>query len=158
MTMLTDWNDTLIGKLKALYQDGLSFSLIAMQLRISRNSAIGKVHRLQLPKRAESAKLSRTREIIRKPLEPRKRRVRAKRQVKSEPKAPKHMERLDPIIASRDHLCLDLRSGRIVRCRYPTWSLDAKHHERLYCGCPDASVSAGVAYCGFHTRLCEDIR
>jgi hypothetical protein len=44
---------------------------------------------------------------------------------------------------------------RNCSCRYPLWPANAAHHQRLYCGCPDASLSDDIPYCRHHTMLCE---
>jgi GcrA cell cycle regulator len=47
-TLNSDWPPDRIEKLKALFADGLSFSQIASELAITRNSAIAKANRLGL--------------------------------------------------------------------------------------------------------------
>lgn len=46
-----NWNDDKIAQLRKLWADGLSTRLIAVQLRTTKYSVIGKAHRLDLPAR-----------------------------------------------------------------------------------------------------------
>lgn len=50
----TPWSDADADKLAELWAEGLSGSEIAKLLGVTRNSVIGKVHRLGLPKRSEA--------------------------------------------------------------------------------------------------------
>jgi GcrA cell cycle regulator len=45
------WNDLTVGKLRSLWDDGLSSSAIGRALKLSKNAVIGKAHRLDLPAR-----------------------------------------------------------------------------------------------------------
>jgi len=49
--MSFEWNESRIETLKALWDEGLSTSEIGGRLGITKNSVVGKVHRLGLPKR-----------------------------------------------------------------------------------------------------------
>lgn len=46
-----DWNGARVARLRALWAEGLSMSAIGRALGISKNSVVGKVHRLHLPSR-----------------------------------------------------------------------------------------------------------
>ncbi|MBV1838851.1 GcrA family cell cycle regulator [Acetobacter estunensis] len=46
-----EWTDETIGRLKALWQEGLSTAEIGRQLGITKNAVVGKAHRLGLPPR-----------------------------------------------------------------------------------------------------------
>lgn len=50
-----DWSEDNIDRLKRLWASGQSGDQIAMRMGTTRNSVIGKVHRLKLPKRATVA-------------------------------------------------------------------------------------------------------
>ena len=45
------WTDLTIGKLRSLWDDGLSSAAIGRALKLSKNAVIGKAHRLDLPAR-----------------------------------------------------------------------------------------------------------
>lgn len=49
---MADWDATRIERLRELWEDGLSASAIGSVLGVSKNSIVGKVHRLELPNRA----------------------------------------------------------------------------------------------------------
>jgi GcrA cell cycle regulator len=53
MEMLSNWNEERVQQLETLYREGKSFSLIGAAIGVSRNAAIGKAHRMHLPKRIE---------------------------------------------------------------------------------------------------------
>jgi GcrA cell cycle regulator len=46
-----EWNETIIGELKALWAEGLSTAEIGRRLGISKNAVVGKAHRLDLSPR-----------------------------------------------------------------------------------------------------------
>ncbi len=46
-----EWTDEAIGKLRALWAEGLSTAEIGRRLNISKNAVVGKAHRLNLPPR-----------------------------------------------------------------------------------------------------------
>jgi GcrA cell cycle regulator len=46
-----EWTDEAIGKLRALWAEGLSTAEIGRRLNISKNAVVGKAHRLSLPPR-----------------------------------------------------------------------------------------------------------
>jgi len=46
-----EWNEELISRLRALWQEGLSTAEIGRQLEITKNAVVGKAHRLGLPPR-----------------------------------------------------------------------------------------------------------
>lgn len=49
--MASDWNDALIARLRALWDEGLSTAEIGRRLGFTKNAIVGKAHRLQLPAR-----------------------------------------------------------------------------------------------------------
>ncbi|AKR55725.1 GcrA cell cycle regulator [Devosia sp. H5989] len=57
-----DWTDDLVKVLKRMWRNGATASEIALQLGggISRSAVIGKVHRLNLPKRAKPVSVAKT--------------------------------------------------------------------------------------------------
>jgi len=136
-----DWNPERMQRLEVLYRDGLSFTLIGADIGVSRNAAIGKARRMGLPKREKIVQSKPNSRRRNPPLKP-KAFVEAKRPV---------------IIPDRDYSCgindLDDHS-----CRYPLWDLSTPHKQRLYCGVPGASISAGVPYCERHSPLCGSPR
>jgi GcrA cell cycle regulator len=46
-----EWNEETIGKLRALWAEGLSTAEIGRRMGVSKNAVVGKAHRLNLPSR-----------------------------------------------------------------------------------------------------------
>jgi GcrA cell cycle regulator len=128
-----------------LYRDGLSFALIAAEIGVSRNAAIGKAHRMCLPKRIELIKSNRRVKSSNPP--PKRRRDRTK--VVGPPPIPKPV-----VIPGHDYRCSILELSDVT-CRYPCWEVGTPAKDRLYCGCPGASLSGNVPYCERHALLCN---
>ena len=146
MEVLSSWNEERKNQLEQLYRKGLSFSLIARDIGVTRNAAIGKAHRMKLQKRIELTQCLPPRP--RNPNLPKRRRRRTGTVV---------MGRMPPpvvIDTNRDYRCT-INSLDNQTCRYPCWGLSDAHHERLYCGCPGANLAEGFPYCERHTLLCE---
>jgi GcrA cell cycle regulator len=63
------WNEERLGNLKRLWAEGLSITQIGLEIGVSRNAVVGKVHRMGLPKRQSP--------IVRsdKPIEPKRRKL-----------------------------------------------------------------------------------
>ena len=139
MLVSENWDMTRMVRLEELYRQGLSFSLIAADIGVSRNAAIGKAKRMELPKRGQPIE----RRPIHRRLAPQAPRKRAA--------AVRPFEVEIEAVPEGDFACTiyDLND---CTCRYPLWSAATGHHERLYCGVPDACVSKFVPYCRRHTR------
>jgi GcrA cell cycle regulator len=147
MEMLnSNWNEERMDRLETLYRDGLSFSLIAAEIGVTRNAAIGKAHRMHLPKRVEIIQCLPGRTAN--PNSPPRRRrstVRTAAMSKERPEI--------KIVPDHDYSCtiIELTDRS---CRYPLWHTSAAHAERRYCGIPGASISKRIPYCRRHSKLC----
>lgn len=150
-----NWTDDRVDLLKKLWGDGLSASQIATELGgISRNSVIGKVHRLGLAGRAKSPASSLPR--------PRKARpagtvmriarpsVRGNTALAALPvyepeleTAPENFENIIPI--GQRCTILELAEGR---CRWPIG--DPGGPDFFFCG---GKTHEGVPYCCYHSRV-----
>ena len=129
-----DWTDAAIARLKELWGEGFSASECGQRMGVSRNSVIGKIHRLGL-----SHKYRRPRERTRRMTKPR---IRENKRPLPPP-TPYQEPSPPPLppIGSVD--LLDLRAGM---CRYP-------HGDGPYrfCGAPQAF---GYPYCREHVEIC----
>jgi GcrA cell cycle regulator len=150
-----NWTDDRVDLLKKLWSDGLSASQIAGELGgISRNSVIGKVHRLGLSGRAKSPSSSVPRQ--RKP-RPHAHMIRISRasvrgntalaqmhafEIDAEPE-PALIENIIPI-AQRCSI-LELNDSK---CRWPVG--DPSSADFFFCG---GKTMEGLPYCGGHSRL-----
>jgi GcrA cell cycle regulator len=139
MAILSDWTEERTGRLERLHSEGLSFSLIAADIGVTRSAAIGKAHRMQLPRRSEIVQCKARGAPVR-------------HSPKAKVVAMKTAKRPE-IIPGHDYRCTicDLKDDS---CRYPLWETNTPHEAQFYCGVPDASLVAGVPYCRNHAALC----
>lgn len=144
MEMLSNWNQERVRQLETLYRDGLSFSLIAADIGVTRNAAIGKAHRMKLPKRVE---------IVQCKAYDRSKAVRSPRRGTFRSVAIK--TKSSEIVPNYDYNCT-IYELRDTSCRWPLWGASTPHAHRLYCGVPDASVSKDVPYCRRHRLMCDE--
>ncbi len=139
-------------RLIQLYERGLSFSKIAKDIGVTRNAAIGKVHRMKLQPR-EIAAITRSPALYTEP-KPKQRRSRMRIVVVNDLSEPEPEP--DPGV---DYRCTILGLTDTT-CRFPLWAFDELPFvsEKLYCGAPGAELSAGRPYCKKHTQLCMHAR
>jgi len=131
----TPWSDDKIAGLTKLYAEGYSCREIGETLGLSRNSVVGKVHRLKLPPPGKLKPIIRMgREIA-----PNRATIRAK-QIGEQYKL-----RCVEIVPLNKTL-IELEPGD---CRYPT-SDDSPF---LFCGHPKMD---GASYCVPHFHLCHE--
>jgi GcrA cell cycle regulator len=149
------WTDERIEKLKLLWQGGLSTREIAEQLGgVTRNGVIGKAHRLQLPRRAQS------RSSAPKAQQARAARVQTKALTRSHTlticrspqlrRSPKESAEIKtpPLAPTGDlsapaSLNLSLMALGDKQCHWPTT-------EVLFCGHPTSGARS--PYCEYHQR------
>lgn len=157
--MQKTWTDDRIEKLKELWKTGKSAGVIALDLRVSRNAVIGKVHRLGLPLRITNQNLCR---------QPRSRRiVRRREELASSPhfmtsvrsgvilQGPPKIPDASPDITPTAY---DLeRAGKLIslldledhHCRFPIAWPDRLGHG--FCG---ENKVAGQSFCEHHAQRC----
>jgi GcrA cell cycle regulator len=150
-----NWTDDRVELLKKLWSDGLSASQIAAELGgISRNSVIGKVHRLGLSGRAKNPSASVPRQ--RKPrshgtlmriARPGIRGNTALAQLQSyEPELEPEPELIENIIPIGQRCSiLELNEGK---CHWPIG--DPSSSDFFFCG---GKTIEGLPYCGYHSRI-----
>ncbi len=150
-----NWTDDRVEVLKKLWSDGLSASQIAAELGgISRNSVIGKVHRLGLSGRAKSPSASVPRQ--RKPrshgtlmriARPGIRGNTALAPLHSyEPELESEPELIENIIPIGQRCSiLELTEGK---CHWPIG--DPSSSDFFFCG---GKTIEGLPYCGYHSRI-----
>jgi GcrA cell cycle regulator len=156
---ISTWTEGRIALLKDMWATGISASRIAHDLGgVSRNSVIGKVHRLGLSGRAKTIKHPDDRK-------PRIHRVQRFREVmpmaiENTGAAPLSLSSIavgegDPSVTPDccrpgSHSCT-LMELTPSTCRWPLWN-DAQP-ERLYCGAPGADLENKVSYCKHHSAI-----
>lgn len=130
-----DWTDDRHDELKLLWADGLSASEIGEKWGVSRNSIIGKVHRLKLPKRAQDTHNG-------SPVVKRKR----KRVAMWRPKPPLPPPDINAALPFDQSLCAVTFMQLIdPHCRWPLG--DPQSSDFKYCG---AQHLEGSPYCARH--------
>lgn len=141
------WTDERTEHLKEMHATGLSASHMAARLGgITRNAVCGKVHRLGLPGRPRSGRLTGT------PRMPRARRPYARKAAPAERAPPSYVE-LEPepeLIESAIPLgqrcsLLELNDSK---CRWPIG--DVGTSDFFFCG---GSPVEGLPYCRYHSRV-----
>lgn len=140
--MSFEWSEAALNDLRRMHEAGRSFGDIAATLGCTRNSAIGKARRLELPERRKAkpgVRLGRPRNCIMGPRQTVNRIAARTNPVPQKPPAP--VVEID----SRPCTLLDLREDS---CRWPLWGKDAK--EGFYCG---GTALPGLPYCGCHARM-----
>jgi GcrA cell cycle regulator len=139
----SNWNEERTGRLESLYHEGLSFTEIAADIGVSRSAAIGKAHRMHLPKRDAAAQYRAYVATTSRPGKGRRRdAVRVQPPLKPAP----------VIIPDHDYSCTIIELTDTT-CRFPLWGVGDEHPKRRYCGRPGASLSSGAPYCRRCSRL-----
>ncbi len=146
---MAEWTDERITLLRQMWQDGNSASVCAKALDCTRNAVIGKVHRLDMPKRI-STQFARAKAKPKKYVSGQFRKSRAKARVipfygKREPTIRKVAmpPPLPPNCEPIGLLALPIRG-----CHYPVG--DATGEKQMFCGMIDSSATP---YCDYHARM-----
>ncbi len=120
------WTTNSVERLKKLWADGDTARQIAIELGITRNSVIGKVHRLGLPGRPKQRRSIRI----------------ARPAIRGKPE-PELIENLIP--TGQRCSTLELSEGK---CRWPIG--DPSAPDFFFCG---GKTIEGLPYCGYHARI-----
>lgn len=124
----TPWTAEKDYHLTELWQSGLSSAQIGLRLNISKNSVIGRAHRLRLPTRPSPVRPVGS----------------GKRPHGTPPKERRHT--LGPIVAEPPPQPL----SPVRRCQFPLWPHGARSNQH-FCGAP---ARLGRSYCPEHCRRC----
>ena len=136
------WTPEMIENLKNLWLSGTTTNEIAKTLGLSKNSVVGKVHRLNLEarpspiKKKEELKKKKTAKKL-----PQQHQKTAEKQTKSEPKP-------DNTPKTQKKLGLKLSELDSHTCRWPLG--DPKDENFCFCG---QKVRAGQTYCDEHAAI-----
>lgn len=133
------WNEERTTTLKELWEQGYSASQIGKELGCTRNSIIGKAHRLDLPRRDHVKPDPALPPLPRKP-----RRYSHMIKMKSSVPLP------PPAPAPSPGIGVQLIDLEARHCRFVIGSSNEGHKLALYCG----QDKAYGPYCAYHARLC----
>jgi GcrA cell cycle regulator len=120
---LVGWTNEKIGRLKKLWSQGLTTAAIGVQLKISKNAVVGKVHRLALKARQS-------------PIKP-----------QNKPTEIKKIPKVGAIVRKTPRI-FTLAELSSQTCRWPFG--DPKHEDFGFCG---QVVTQGKSYCAKHCDL-----
>ena len=139
------WTEEMIDSLKQMWKDGLTTNEIAKRLGVSKNSIVGKVHRLNL--KARPSPIKKKDEVV--ASEP----ITAKEETtKQTPKAVKKVS-TTPINVTieptkKKDTCIKLTELDNHTCRWPIG--DPKDDNFCFCG---KNVRSGQTYCEEHSAI-----
>lgn len=154
------WTPERVEEFRKHFDDGMSFSLIAAEMNMSRNALIGYAHRKGWPRRKSTKTAprigarARSKFKYKSPPPPRLKIVR--------PPEPPREAGMDgslpglpvapPVIVSTEHFCL-LENLEPHSCRFPCWEDSALVHEKFFCGEPTANIYESRPYCSHHAGM-----
>lgn len=149
---MAGWTDEMVNRLKELWDEGLTTGEIGKKLNVSKNSIVGKVHRLKLISRPSPIKKKDDEESIKKP-EPKK------AEIKKAPEPVKEVKKkFEPKIKEEPITCVTpvKKSGDKITvvdldnhtCRWPIG--DPKDENFHFCG---KKVRTGQTYCEEHSAI-----
>ena len=153
------WTNEMIEGLKKMWKKGLTTNEIAKELGVSKNSIVGKVHRLNLTSRPSPIKKKDDEEKLdvqqkeEKTLEPAKDTTDEKPQ-KEEKQPALHVEAEQPLVVPsveaelKKRKCIKLTELDSHTCRWPIG--DPKDDRFCFCG---NKVRAGQTYCDEHAAI-----
>ncbi len=144
---MAEWTDERITLLRQMWQDGNSASVCAKSLNCTRNAVIGKVHRLDMPKRI-STQFARARAKPKKYVSGQFRKSRAKQSVVPFYGATKPVTRKVAMPAPLPPNCEPVRLLALFNgaCHYPVG--EATGERQMFCG-----MATGSTYCAYHARI-----
>lgn len=138
-----DWTDERLERLRRLWAEGMSASKIGVQMGISKNSVVGKVHRLKLPSRPSPIQPRSEPKAKRAPkqtLPP----VKPEQIVKEEPKPAVVARQVEPVKKP-------VAAPRVIADRPCQWPFgDPGETGFRFCGCPS---ERGRPYCAEHVAV-----
>ena len=143
-----EWNEESIGRLRALWAEGLSTAEIGRRMGVSKNAVVGKAHRLNLPSRPSpirrDGERTQRRRLPRRVQGPTLPALSASLAPMPQ-EAPRMVERAIPVLRA---VCLPRPGARVTPCCWPIGEPGSKSFR--FC---DADAIAGKPYCEDHASL-----
>lgn len=142
-----DWSEERIALLTKLWGEGLSCSQIATEMggNVTRNSVIGKVTRLKLPKRLVTHARANTSKRVPGAVPARRRPNTPRVPSNSTPRPPQVIVDTTPAPEAPASLCLPLIELTATTCRWPVG--DPRQPGFGFCG---HDIAEGSRYCPYH--------
>lgn len=150
------WTEANIDTLKRMWADGFSASQIGKAIGVSRNSAIGRIHRMGLSARLTTPKCTPYSKMTRPPRKSgmsrgAQDRRNAKRRAERAAAAAMRPQKWTPCqVGLPEPVPLNLTTLELTdrTCKYPVG--EAVRREQRYCGCAIRSGERWLPFCGFH--------
>lgn len=152
------WTDQMVEDLRAMWKEGLTTAEIGKKLGVSKNSIVGKVHRLGLSgrpspiKKKENDEASEAKEVaeVKAPAEPKAEKAPAKKAepVKTEKISDAKSEKMPAPKADNKKGAVSLMDLDNHTCRWPLG--DPKDENFHFCG---KKVKIGQTYCEEHSNV-----
>ncbi len=144
---MAEWSDERIAQLRELWTAGHSASVCGKTLGCTRNAVIGKVHRLNMPKRLSTA-APRAKAKPKKYVSGQFRKSRAKQNVVPFYGATQPVTRTVAMPAPLPPNCEPVRLLALFNeaCHYPVG--EATGERQMFCG-----MATGATYCAYHARV-----
>ena len=145
------WTNEMVDRLSELWLSGLTTNEIAKELGMSKNSVVGKVHRLNLISRPSPIKKKEEEEKLIIPSKPTNKKEIFNKQVKEDfPFEEFDKEPIKPLPEKKVHSngCIKLSELNSHTCRWPIG--DPKDDNFCFCG---KKVRAGQTYCDEHSAI-----
>jgi GcrA cell cycle regulator len=142
MTTRQKWTSERVEQLRACVNAGLTCSQIALEIGVTRNAVIGKIHRLGLASGSPAAAPGQPQRI-----RPRMTQRRIVQAIFAQSRHPSELAELAPGPVESAERCslLELAHGK---CRWPL--NDPADEDFSFCG---NDVAAGMPYCAGHVRM-----
>lgn len=154
MTFEPGWTEARTDRLTELWSEGFSASQIGAEMGVTRNSVIGKVHRLKLNLRAGLGERKAVPHRTRSPRRSRGctepqgfREARLRSKLETQPRQATPFAPAKPVIPKPESKRLTLAELHAGMCKY----IEDDFPPYTYCG---HFADAGSPWCGFHYALC----
>lgn len=144
------WTTEMIDSLKQMWKRGLTTNEIAKELGVSKNSIVGKVHRLNLTARPSPIK-KKEEEIASENVDVIEKETKSSKQIAKEsvkPAKPQKVVTTAPEVKVHKNTCIKLSELDSHTCRWPIG--DPKDDNFCFCG---RKVRAGQTYCDEHSAI-----
>ena len=147
------WTDEAVEELKKMWDKGMTTGQIAKALNVTKNSIIGKVHRLCLTARPSPIKKSSTKDAEKKSVTSSKKTEKATSKTTETKESKKVIEKANDIVEPQKNNVVEELNIPLVKldnhtCRWPLG--DPKDEDFCFCG---KRIKTGQTYCEEHALI-----